>query len=273
MPAAQPDTLLVGELELIRYLLERSGLTPESLGLDTLDADYIEAAVSALLVRKKVRYDDTWSDGRMLLAAQQLLFRDAGADPGAIDGLLGPDTLHALERWQNIARDRVVPKAVVKKMGKPTVWPREKDAERFYGRPGIGHTMLELPYPMKLAWDTTKTISRMNIHSKCAESAGRVLTRVKEHYGMKEIARLGLDLFGGCYNDRPKRGGTTKSMHAYACAIDFDPTRNQLRWGRDRARLALPSCTVWWEIWEDEGWVSLGRERNYDWMHVQAAAL
>lgn len=28
-----------------------------------------------------------------------------------------------------------------------------------------------------------------------------------------------------------------------------------------------------WKCWEEEGWVSLGRQRNYDRMHVQAAKL
>jgi hypothetical protein len=126
---------------------------------------------------------------------------------------------------------------------------------------------------MKIAWDTLQVVRSFTIHEKCAQSAHRVLTKVKEHYGAKEIERLGFNLFGGCYNPRPKRGGTSLSMHAYACAIDFDPVRNQLRWGRDKARLALPSCSKWWEFWEEEGWISLGRERNYDWMHVQAASL
>lgn len=34
-----------------------------------------------------------------------------------------------------------------------------------------------------------------------------------------------------------------------------------------------PDYINWRECWEKEGWVSLGRQRNYDWMHVQAAKL
>jgi hypothetical protein len=70
-----------------------------------------------------------------------------------------------------------------------------------------------------------------------------------------------------------KRGGSTPSTHAFGAAIDHDPCNNRLRWGRLKARLANPSCEEFWRIWESEGWVSLGRTKNYDWMHIQAVKL
>jgi len=54
-------------------------------------------------------------------------------------------------------------------------------------------------------------------------------------------------------------------------SADFDPERNRLQWGRDRAAFARPEYDAWWRQWEEEGWVSLGRTANFDWMHVQAA--
>ena len=69
------------------------------------------------------------------------------------------------------------------------------------------------------------------------------------------------------------RGGTKPSTHSWGIALDWYPSRNKLRWGRDRASLAAPDCDDWWRIWEAEGWVSLGRSRNFDWMHVQAAKI
>jgi hypothetical protein len=69
------------------------------------------------------------------------------------------------------------------------------------------------------------------------------------------------------------RGSSRMSTHAWAIAIDWDPDNNQLQWGRDRATLARPEYRDWWEIWEREGWLSLGRVKNYDWMHIQAAKL
>ena len=63
------------------------------------------------------------------------------------------------------------------------------------------------------------------------------------------------------------------SMRSWGIAIDDDPARNRLKWKRDRANFAKPDYDAWWRFREEEGWVSLGRSRNYDWMHVQAARL
>jgi len=47
--------------------------------------------------------------------------------------------------------------------------------------------------------------------------------------------------------------------------------RNKLRWGKDKTQFAKPEYEQWWKFWEEEGWVSLGRLKNYDWMHAQSA--
>src|SRR5690606_26177551 len=128
-------------------------------------------------------------------------------------------------------------------------------------------TSLELPYPMKLSFPPFTEVKKITCHKLVKDSLHRVLSRVKATYGTGEISRLRLDVFGGCFNDRPIRGGTRPSTHAWGIALDFDPDNNQLRWGRDRASFARPEYVRWWEIWEAEGWVSLGRARNFDWMH------
>ena len=94
-----------------------------------------------------------------------------------------------------------------------------------------------------------------------------------DHHGPERIRELQLDLWGGCLNVRKMRGGTRWSMHCRAIALDYDPQRNQLIWGRDRAAFAKPEYDRWWQLWQTEGWVSLGRSRNFDRMHVQAAKL
>lgn len=212
-----------------------------------------------------------WPEERRMLALEQLVMARAGIDTGAIDGLMGPSTRFAFEQWQNRSRDATPTPAEVAHM--PKTWPRQKDMEAFYGKPGTNHTRLVLPYTMRLAWDVSQTITTITINAKCAASAGRALSAALKHYGRDRIYELGLDLFGGCYANRPMRGGTQLSTHAYAAALDIDPEHNQLRWGRDRARMARPEYAAFLDCFAAEGWISLGRERNFDWQHLQAARL
>ncbi len=68
-----------------------------------------------------------------------------------------------------------------------------------------------------------------------------------------------------------KRGGTSWATHSWGIALVYNPERNALHMGCDKALFALPEYNKWWEIWEKEGWISLGRRKNYEWMHIQAA--
>jgi hypothetical protein len=212
-----------------------------------------------------------WTLDRRLVAIQQIIMRDVGIVVGKIDGLLGPQTQFAFEKWQDHLRDVDLPEEEV--VARPRAWPRQAQAASAFGPPGSGQTSLALPYPMRLAWDPSKVVRSFSTHRLVAASAGRALARVLEHYGEQRIRELRLDYWGGCLNVRPMRGGSKPSMHSYGVAIDFDPERNQLRWGRDRAELAQPAYDAFWRAWESEGWTSLGRQRNYDWMHVQAPGL
>lgn len=237
--------------------------------IDGIIGGLTRAAVHQLLEARNIPNFKSWGNKRQLVAANQLFYLDQGIDTGAIDGLIGPQTRYAHEEWIRRSRDIELPIELVKHQ--PTAWPREKDVPSFFGPVGENQTMLKLPYPMKLAWDRKKVITEISIHKKVADSALRALTRIHEYYGVNKPA--GIDLFGGCLNVRKKRGGSSWSMHAWGIAIDFDPDNNQLSWPASKARLAKPEYNFFWQAWYDEGWISLGRERNYDWMHVQAARL
>lgn len=165
-------------------------------------------------------------------------------------------------------RDADEPSPVLK-----TIWPRQSGVSSYYGAVGTNQVMVALPFPMRIAWDKSNTIQRISLHEKVAESASRCFERIADAYTEAKRKDLGIDLFGGSLNVRRMRGGSAYSMHSWGIAIDFDPERNQLKWGRDKARLGKPDAETFWRIWEDEGWLSLGRARNYDWMHVQAARL
>jgi hypothetical protein len=201
-----------------------------------------------------------------------LILKQGNFDPGPIDGFIGPQTRYALERWQNAQR-AASPNLLDSVRSNIFPWPREKDVPDYFGAPGSNLITMPLPYPMFLAWDTSTKIRKFAINKACADSAQSVLKGVLKHYGPELVNTLGLSLFSGCYNNRSKRGGHTKSMHAYGVAIDFDSEHNQMRWGSDRARFAKSDYDAWWGYWEEAGGVSLGRERNYDWMHVQATRL
>lgn len=159
-------------------------------------------------------------------------------------------------------------------MGAPvSVFPKQdyKSMVAYYGEPGTNQTQITLPYPMRIAWDTKVTVRKLTCHKKVAASLLKILTEIWEHCGkdLKKVQEAGLDLFGGCLNVRKMRGGDQWSVHSWGAAIDLDPDRNQLKWGRDRAK--MPEWAI--EIFERNGWVSLGKRKNMDFMHFQAAML
>jgi peptidoglycan hydrolase-like protein with peptidoglycan-binding domain len=246
----------------------------KTLGLYAQDVDGIigpgtNVAVAGYLAREGIQTIG-WSDARKLVGVEQLIFKAAGIDVGVIDGFIGPQTQQAFDDYVKADRDRVLADEVISHQ-MPT-WPRQADVPVFYGEKGQNQTMLPLPYPMKVAWNSSQIINRMSLHQKCAPSAGRVLQKVLEIYGSR-ISELGLDLWGGSLNVRLMRGGTKWSMHSWGIAIDFDPEHNDLHTPFAKARFGAPAYVPWWEAWEAEGWISLGRSRNYDTMHVQAARL
>lgn len=212
-----------------------------------------------------------WNKKRQLIALHQIMLHDANIQVGAIDGLLGELTKAGYEQWQNRNRDIDPSPQEVEHL--PTMFPRYQDMEAFYGKIGENQTTLILPYPMKIAWNTKQTIRQFSIHEKCHDSAKRVFESSLEHYGLEGIKKLRLDYFGGCLNVRKMKGGSRWSVHSWGAAIDIDPIKNSLRMTSKQAQMAKPEYNKWWELWEAEGWISLGRERNYDWMHVQAARL
>lgn len=152
-------------------------------------------------------------------------------------------------------------------------WPRQDGVPAFYGKVGTSQVMLDLPYPMVLAWDKRRTVRRISLHSKVAASAGEALQEIAGIYNASERRALGVDIFGGSLNVRKMRGGSRYSMHSWGIAIDFDPERNQLHWRAPKPRLSHDDAVPFWQAWEKRGWLSLGRARDMDYMHVQAARL
>ena len=153
-------------------------------------------------------------------------------------------------------------------------WPRESECPKFYGPKGENQTVIDLPYPMTLDWDRGKVIRRMTCHEKVAEPMRRIFDKLLAEYGAARLTELGIDQFGGCLNVRLKRGSRSSwSIHSWGVAVDLDPDRNLLRETARTARFARPEYLPMWKIIEGEGAVSLGRARNFDWMHFLFARL
>ena len=141
-----------------------------------------------------------------------------------------------------------------------------------YGKPNQNGTYLvsiKLPYPMRLAWDLNTKVTTMRCHKLVAEKFTNVFNELLEVYGLAKIQELGIDLFGGCFNFRAMRGGSDYSRHSWGIAIDLDPVRNQLKETSTTARFSRPEYDLMIDIFYKHGFVSLGREKNYDWMHFE----
>jgi len=151
------------------------------------------------------------------------------------------------------------------------MWPPtdEKTLTDQFGKPGENLVYAETPYPLRLAWDTGTVISRFSCNSAVKGSVILALEDVMEVYSEDDRRNLGLDLFGGCVNDRPVTGGGRKSEHAWGIAIDWNPTANQYKWGSGKAAFSRPEYDEWNVIWAKYGWLNLGVEKGYDFMHYR----
>lgn len=223
---------------------------------------------------------ENWSAKRRIVAFLQLYAQSEGIEAGAIDGYWGPQTDFAADALVEKLTTGTVPnwRDIVPGRANPNNFPEESGVHGFYGPPGKKNgsfrpplVSVPLPWRMKLAWNGSQSRRALWVHEKAADSLKRVLAKIEATYSDTQRKEIGIDVFGGDYAPRRIRGGTRPSLHSWGIAFDFDPERNQLRWNSAQARLAQRDCTPFWEAWESEGWCSLGRERNFDWMHVQAA--
>ncbi len=154
-------------------------------------------------------------------------------------------------------------------------WPLQSQCLSFYGDPRkkgwlqANTTHVTCPWPLHM--DGGVTVHDILIHKKCAESLARVLSRVWDAVGKDagRISALRYDIFDGSYNLRVMRGGSSLSMHSYACAIDWDAKDNQQHSQRhlftDQSLLVVK--------FKEEGWIWGGdwSPGSIDAMHVQAA--
>jgi hypothetical protein len=148
-----------------------------------------------------------------------------------------------------------------------------QDIIRKYGMPnetGQGYlTSIFLPYPMRIAWDTDTKVKTIRCHKLLTSNFSNVFAELLEYYGYEKLVELGIDLYGGCFNYRKMRGGSDWSRHSFGIAIDLDPSRNLLEEHSTTARFARPEYKPMIDAFYNNGFISLGVEKNYDWMHFE----
>jgi hypothetical protein len=221
----------------------------------------------------------------------QQYLKDMQLYDGAVDGIIGPKTRAALEKFQRMngliatgildnntatkfeEHISVKSKTYVDEDIVPyTFWPRETTETllKYYGPVGENQVRIDTPYRMVLAWEPSTILTKITCHEKVAESLYSALENISYLYNEQDIIKHGFHLFGGTLNVRKIRGGNRWSTHAWGIAIDLDPARNQLNWKRDRSYFARPECRDFLDCFKQEGWYSLGENKNYDWQHFQA---
>lgn len=148
-----------------------------------------------------------------------------------------------------------------------------KEATERFGKAnktGKGYLVrIDLPYPMRLAWDTNKKVNSITCHRLISDRLLNVFNDLLYHYGYDRIVELGIDLYGGCFNYRVMRGGKSLSKHSWGIAIDLDPMRNLLHETKRTARFARPEYKKMIDIFYENGFISYGIEKNYDFMHFE----
>ena len=141
-----------------------------------------------------------------------------------------------------------------------------------YGVPnqqGSYLTTIQLPYPMRLAWDKNAKVKTMRCHKLVAKDFLNVFNDLLAHYGYEKIVELGIDLFGGCFSFRAMRGGSDYSRHSWGIAIDLDPERNQLKTPYLKSNFSKQEYKKLHEIFEKHGFINLKKKKGYDAMHFE----
>lgn len=150
----------------------------------------------------------------------------------------------------------------------PNLWPKSDNASlrAFYGEPGDEDNLVRIEFPFKTLYEG-RPVTNTRCHRKVAASLTRILKTIGEKFGNQPGIMEEASDYGGLFNFRLKRGGSSYSLHAYGAAIDLDADDNTFKdvWPQ-HADMPLEIM----EVFAREGWVSAGGEWGYDAMHFQA---
>lgn len=115
-----------------------------------------------------------------------------------------------------------------------------------------------LPFSLRQSWNGVR-IDRFHVHKFIMEAMRDALLEIDAYGGMVFLRQHDLDMWGGVYSDRNKRGSNIPSTHSFGIAIDYCPDLGPLK---EPSR--MPSFIV--EAFSSRGFENI----KNDGMHFQA---
>jgi len=110
------------------------------------------------------------------------------------------------------------------------------EIKQVYGNPDLNHDgtldhwfvknrldIFELPYPMVLSWKPSVHVKYIQCHIDVGEIIIDAFTEILKHKGESYLESMGYNVYGGCFNFRPKRNNQGLSVHSWGVAIDINP--------------------------------------------------
>lgn len=147
-------------------------------------------------------------------------------------------------------------------------WPGTSQSalQAFYGSPGDESKLVVMTFPYPILYEG-KLVRTTRVHAKCKDSLLRILTRIGDKYQADRGIFEEAEDYGGLFNNRNMRNGSSPSLHARGAAIDLDAddNGNLVNWPM------VADMPI--EIMEEfarEGWLCAGAFWHRDAMHFQA---
>ena len=214
---------------------------------------------------------------------QCLINKQAGKPVVRKDGIFGAQTDYhfaKLMKQKMPVRSNITPIILTNspsKVSKPTRFdiigsnPPKRNTHAIkskFGNAGDTSNLVRMIFPYNMYY-SGKRVKSTRVHKKSKAALEYIFEKTLAHYGQAGIDQLNLSVYGGCYSFRKMRGGKAQSTHSWGIAMDLDPANNRLRAKRGTAKLANIAYQPFWNFVYEAGFISLGLERNYDWMHIQ----
>lgn len=151
--------------------------------------------------------------------------------------------------------------------------PLYKDIRSFYGdavADASNQVVFVSPIDLRIAWNINHFVGNFLCHAKVAESLYNILVDLKYTYGPQELDKLGINVFGGCYNYQRVRNGNRFCTHSWGIALSLNPQKNRYEDDSTKALFAKPEYKKLIDTFYKYGWYNEGVELNKNYGHFQA---